>query len=137
MITLILLRELHFRGRPVNADVDIIPSNTIFISRLIKTSAFIHKSCCIRQHYKAMQKTFRHKKLFLVLTRKQHTVPLTKGRAVFSDVYSYIPYFTISYSNQLCLRMAKLHMQAAQYTFSGFRLVVLNKFSYTSVNMLQ
>ena len=137
MIMLVLLRELNFSSRPFHINIRIIPSHAIFIVRLIEASAFVHKSRCIRQHYKAMQKTFRYKKLLLVISRKQHTVPLTKGRAVFSDVYSYVPYFTINYSDQLCLRMAKLHMQAAQYSFSGFGLVILNKFSYTSINMLQ
>ena len=84
-----------------------------------------------------MGQSWRDPQLGLVVLTQTNAKPLSKTLGVSPDVNSHIKHFALNHSNQFALGLRILKMQPPQDAFSGFGVVVLNKFGMPANGLIE
>ena len=114
--------------RPFDPDRRIIPGQSAFIVRMIKICTLVAEFGYIREHQEPMRKSFGDIKLLIVLFRQLDAEPFTESRASLTKIHRNVKNGTADDADKLALRVFLLKMKAAQHSFYGRGLVVLNKY---------
>ena len=65
---------------PFDADIDIVPDNSMLIAMRVKVATLVHKINRITQNVESVGKPFRNVELAVILRRQLHPRPLPERR---------------------------------------------------------
>ena len=99
----------------------------MFITGIVKITAFIKKLNGICQSKKSVRKSRRNINLILFLCGESNTCPLPELRRTDPNVDSNVQSFPLHHPAQFRLRTAQLVMQSPHCSSRRTRMVVLNK----------